>query len=133
MHAGINALLLEGYKLHEEPIQLSLAAIERFHRKDNHGKRLQCSLFPVWDTVLMIRTFCEPSHEASQMIGSNIQGFSVSFSSVWSCISALHLNYMPYTRDLLPRMHIDILSVFLLITSTQHALHQHRTSPTPND
>ncbi|KAE8384463.1 terpenoid cyclases/protein prenyltransferase alpha-alpha toroid [Aspergillus alliaceus] len=44
MHAGIKALLLEGYKLHDEPIQL-----------DKRGKRLQCCISPVWDTVLMIR------------------------------------------------------------------------------
>ncbi|KAF4208606.1 hypothetical protein CNMCM6805_004923 [Aspergillus fumigatiaffinis] len=55
MHAGIKALLLEGYKLHDEPIQLGLAAIERFTWTDNRGKRLQCCISPVWDTVLMIR------------------------------------------------------------------------------
>lgn len=55
MHAGIKALLLEGYKLHDEPIQLGLAAIERFTWTDNRGKRLQCCISPVWDTVLMVR------------------------------------------------------------------------------
>ncbi|KAH1423190.1 hypothetical protein KXX32_007395 [Aspergillus fumigatus] len=50
MHAGIKALLLEGYKLHDEPIQLGLAAIERFTWADNRGKRLQCCISPVWDT-----------------------------------------------------------------------------------
>ncbi|KNG85063.1 prenyltransferase and squalene oxidase repeat protein [Aspergillus nomiae NRRL 13137] len=55
MHTGIKALLLEGYKLHDERIQLGLAAIERFTWADKRGKRLQCCISPVWDTVLMIR------------------------------------------------------------------------------
>ncbi|KAL2828094.1 terpenoid cyclases/protein prenyltransferase alpha-alpha toroid [Aspergillus pseudoustus] len=55
MHAGIKALLLEGYSLGDDPIQRGLAAIERFTWTDHRGKRLQCCISPVWDTVLMIR------------------------------------------------------------------------------
>ncbi|KIA75725.1 prenyltransferase and squalene oxidase repeat protein [Aspergillus ustus] len=55
MHAGIKALLLEGHSIHSDPIQRGLAAIERFTWTDTRGKRLQCCISPVWDTVLMIR------------------------------------------------------------------------------
>ncbi|KAK6856615.1 squalene-hopene cyclase [Apiospora arundinis] len=59
MHAGVQALLLEGYKLEDDRIQSALAAIERFTWQDDGGKRLQSCVSPVWDTVLMTRSLCD--------------------------------------------------------------------------
>ncbi|KAK8109493.1 terpene cyclase [Apiospora kogelbergensis] len=56
MHAGVQALLLEGYKLEDVRIQSAIAAIERFTWQDEGGKRLQSCVSPVWDTVLMTRS-----------------------------------------------------------------------------
>ena len=55
MHAGVQALLLEGVPVRSEVIQKALQAIERFTWQDEQGKRLQSCVSPVWDTVLMIR------------------------------------------------------------------------------
>ncbi|KAK8023772.1 hypothetical protein PG993_011838 [Apiospora rasikravindrae] len=59
MHAGVQALLLEGYKLESSRIQSAIAAIERFTWQDKGGKRLQSCVSPVWDTVLMTRALCD--------------------------------------------------------------------------
>ncbi|KAK8070624.1 squalene cyclase [Apiospora hydei] len=59
MHAGVQALLLEGYKLEDPHIQSAIAAIERFTWQDEGGKRLQSCVSPVWDTVLMTRALCD--------------------------------------------------------------------------
>ncbi|KAL2870552.1 squalene hopane cyclase afumA [Aspergillus lucknowensis] len=61
MHAGIKALLLEGYSLGDDAIVRGLAAIERFTWTDQKGKRLQACISPVWDTVLMIRALRDSS------------------------------------------------------------------------
>ncbi|KAI0145340.1 terpenoid cyclases/protein prenyltransferase alpha-alpha toroid [Xylariaceae sp. FL1272] len=58
MHFGVQALLLEGYSIQSEPIQLALAAIERFTWQDESGKRLQSCISPVWDTSLMLQGLC---------------------------------------------------------------------------
>ncbi|KAE8353765.1 terpenoid cyclases/protein prenyltransferase alpha-alpha toroid [Aspergillus coremiiformis] len=55
MHAGIKALLLEGYAVTDAPIRLGLEAIERFVWQDDQGQRVQSCVSPVWDTVLMVR------------------------------------------------------------------------------
>ncbi|EJD52900.1 putative squalene-hopene-cyclase [Auricularia subglabra TFB-10046 SS5] len=55
MHAGVHALMLEGFKLEDSVIQRAIAAVERFTWEDGHGKRLQPSVSPVWDTLLMTR------------------------------------------------------------------------------
>lgn len=59
MHAGVQALMLEGYSLESKPIQRAIQAIERFTWHDEKGKRLQSCVSPVWDTVLMIRSLCD--------------------------------------------------------------------------
>lgn len=59
MHAGVQALLLEGFPLHSDTIRLAIEAIERFTWQDERGKRLQSCVSPVWDTVLMTRGLCE--------------------------------------------------------------------------
>ena len=59
MHSGIQALLLEGIKIEDPRIQRGLQAIERFSWQDERGKRVQASLSPVWDTVLMARALCD--------------------------------------------------------------------------
>ena len=59
MHAGIQALLLEGYTIEHKVIQKGMQAIERFTWKDDLGKRLQSCVSPVWDTVLMTRSLCD--------------------------------------------------------------------------
>ena len=55
MHAGVQALLLEGYDRHDERICWAIDAIEKFTWQDGQGKRLQSCVSPVWDTVLMVR------------------------------------------------------------------------------
>jgi squalene-hopene/tetraprenyl-beta-curcumene cyclase len=55
MHAGVQALLLEGYDRKDERIRRAIEAIERFTWQDSEGKRLQSCISPVWDTVLMVR------------------------------------------------------------------------------
>ena len=59
MHAGIQALLLEGFQLEDPRVRNGIKAIERFAWRDQNGKRIQACLSPVWDTVLMIRALCD--------------------------------------------------------------------------
>ena len=59
MHVGIQALLLEGYKVEDPRIRHGLAAIERFAWLDKNGKRIQACVSPIWDTVLMVRGLCD--------------------------------------------------------------------------
>lgn len=59
MHLNIQALVLEGVNLEDMRIQRALQAIERFSWQDERGKRIQASVSPVWDTVLMIRALCD--------------------------------------------------------------------------
>lgn len=54
MHANVLALLLEGFTLEDAIIQRGTAA-ECFTWQDDHGKRLQASISPTWDTLLMTR------------------------------------------------------------------------------
>ncbi|KAL6720303.1 hypothetical protein ACLMJK_002224 [Lecanora helva] len=64
MHAGVQALLLEGLEIADPRIQKALAAIERFAWQDEkHGKRIQACVSPVWDTVLMARGICDAGME----------------------------------------------------------------------
>ncbi|KAK8000779.1 squalene cyclase [Apiospora arundinis] len=59
MHASVQALLLEGYTLDDDPVCRGINAIERFTwQDDDHGKRLQFSVSPVWDTAFMVRGLC---------------------------------------------------------------------------
>ncbi|KAF4457824.1 squalene cyclase [Fusarium austroafricanum] len=58
MHASIHALILEGHSLQDDCVRRGIIAIERFTWKDDQGKRLQFSVSPVWDTVLMLRGLC---------------------------------------------------------------------------
>ncbi|KAJ3533476.1 hypothetical protein NM208_g7971 [Fusarium decemcellulare] len=58
MHAGVQALLLEGYTLESDVIRRGISAIERFTWHDKEGKRLQSCVSPLWDTVLMTRGLC---------------------------------------------------------------------------
>lgn len=66
MHAGVQALLLEGYSLDSKPVQRAIEAIERFTWQDKRGKRLQSCVSPVWDTVLMIRGLCDAGVDRSE-------------------------------------------------------------------
>lgn len=59
MHAGIQALLLEGYTLQDDVVRRGIEAVERFTWEDHRGKRLQSCISPVWDTVLMTRSLCD--------------------------------------------------------------------------
>ncbi|KAJ4304895.1 hypothetical protein N0V90_000423 [Kalmusia sp. IMI 367209] len=59
MHAGIQALILEGYSLEDDCVRRGIEAIERFTWHDKQGKRLQSCVSPVWDTVLMTRALCD--------------------------------------------------------------------------
>lgn len=53
MHANVLAFALEGYKLDDSPVKLGIQAIENFCWQDEHGKRVQACVTPVWDTALM--------------------------------------------------------------------------------
>lgn len=59
MHAGIQALLLEGYNMTDDVICRGIEAIERFTWQDEVGKRLQPCVSPGWDTLLMTRALCD--------------------------------------------------------------------------
>ncbi|KAK7972540.1 hypothetical protein PG988_006674 [Apiospora saccharicola] len=59
VHAGVQALLLEGYKLGDARIQSALAALDRLTLQDAGGKRVQVCMSAVWDTVLMTRALCD--------------------------------------------------------------------------
>ncbi|CAI6089592.1 unnamed protein product [Clonostachys chloroleuca] len=59
MHAGVQALLLEGFTEKDREIRVAIEAIEKFTWEDASGKRMQSSVSPVWDTVLMTRAMCE--------------------------------------------------------------------------
>jgi squalene-hopene/tetraprenyl-beta-curcumene cyclase len=82
MHLGVLALVLEGFKLNDPPVELALEAIERFAWQDSAGgKRIQSCVSPFWDTVLMTIGLCdagmsaEDEHikQAIQWIGSRQQ------------------------------------------------------------
>lgn len=64
MHAGIQALLLEGFAMDDPRIQAGIEAVERFAWQDENGKRNQACLSPVWDTLFMIRGLCDAGLEA---------------------------------------------------------------------
>ncbi|PYH81571.1 squalene cyclase [Aspergillus uvarum CBS 121591] len=59
MHASMYALLLEGYRLDDEPVRLGFEALERFAWQDEQGKRIQACVSPVWDTALMTVGLCD--------------------------------------------------------------------------
>ncbi|CAH0025635.1 unnamed protein product [Clonostachys rhizophaga] len=59
MHAGVQALLLEGFTEKDREIRVAIEAIENFTWDDASGKRMQSTVSPVWDTVLMTRAMCE--------------------------------------------------------------------------
>ncbi|KAI4116590.1 MAG: hypothetical protein LQ338_007681 [Usnochroma carphineum] len=67
MHTGIQALLLEGFKLGDPKIRHGLSAIERFAWQDENGKRIQACVSPVWDTVLMIRALCDAGTDRTDL------------------------------------------------------------------
>ena len=53
MHAGIYALMLEGYDSTSSPVRRGIDALERFAWQDEQGKRIQPCVSPIWDTALM--------------------------------------------------------------------------------
>ncbi|TLD28649.1 hypothetical protein PspLS_03489 [Pyricularia sp. CBS 133598] len=60
MHNNTLALMLEGYSQDDPVIQNALAACNRFLAEDpSHGKWMQPSVSPVWDTFLMIRAVAD--------------------------------------------------------------------------
>lgn len=79
MHAGIQALLLEGLSINDPRIQAGIEAIERFAWEDEKGKRIQACLSPVWDTLFMIRGLCEAGVET----GVSSNDFRISQAVQW--------------------------------------------------
>ena len=59
MHGGVLALLLEGFSKDDSVIARGLEAMERFTITDEHGKRCQSTVSPVWDTALMTVALCD--------------------------------------------------------------------------
>jgi squalene-hopene/tetraprenyl-beta-curcumene cyclase len=54
MHSGVQALLLEGYKLDDTAVKRGIEAIERFTWQDAQGKRLQSCVSPVSWSIAFI-------------------------------------------------------------------------------
>ena len=54
----MQALLLEGFTLEDQPIRRGLAAMENWLLEDQDGKRIQLSNSPVWDTAMMMKALC---------------------------------------------------------------------------
>ncbi|MCJ1247668.1 hypothetical protein MMC30_004883 [Trapelia coarctata] len=59
LHVCLLALTLEGFDFKERPISRGLEAVGRFAWHDEGGKRIQASVSPVWDTVLMTVALCD--------------------------------------------------------------------------
>lgn len=60
MHHNILALMLEGWSQDDPVIQRGIGACQRFLAEDPaHGKWMQPSVSPVWDTFLMIRAVAD--------------------------------------------------------------------------
>ncbi|KAE8353390.1 squalene cyclase [Aspergillus coremiiformis] len=59
MHGSVYALMLEGYKLDDQPVRLAIQALENFAWEDERGKRVQACVSPVWDTALMSIGLCD--------------------------------------------------------------------------
>ena len=53
------ALPLQGYGLDSEPMKRGLEAMERFAWEDDRGRRIQCCVSPVWDTLLSLIGLCD--------------------------------------------------------------------------
>ncbi|KAL4960713.1 terpene cyclase/mutase family protein [Aspergillus stella-maris] len=60
------ALQLEGYSVESSPMRRGLEALERFCWRDAAGERMQASVSPVWDTVLMTVGLCDAGLPASR-------------------------------------------------------------------
>lgn len=59
---AMQALLLEGYTVEDQPIRRGIAAMETWLWEDNDGKRIQLSNSPVWDTAMMMKALCSSGH-----------------------------------------------------------------------
>ncbi|CAM6124416.1 unnamed protein product [Calypogeia fissa] len=62
MYAANLALKEEGWSVCDSAVQLLLGAVERHTTTDSMGKRLQCALSPLWDTVLMTVALVDSEH-----------------------------------------------------------------------
>lgn len=60
------ALKLEGWSVDSSPSRRGLEALERFCWRDAQGERMQASVSPVWDTVLMTIGLCDASLSAAR-------------------------------------------------------------------
>ncbi|KAL4790700.1 terpenoid cyclases/protein prenyltransferase alpha-alpha toroid [Aspergillus venezuelensis] len=60
------ALQLEGYSVESSPMRRGLEALKRFCWRDAAGERMQASVSPVWDTVLMTVGLCDAGLPASR-------------------------------------------------------------------
>lgn len=68
MHVGILAFILEGYHKDDGRVRRALEAVERFTWQDEHGKRVQACVSPVWDTVLMSTALADIPIESCAML-----------------------------------------------------------------
>ncbi|MCJ1462032.1 hypothetical protein MMC07_000632 [Pseudocyphellaria aurata] len=53
MQASILALVLEGFSIDDPSVRRGIDNVEKFSVRDRIGKRIQLTVSPVWDTVLM--------------------------------------------------------------------------------
>jgi squalene-hopene/tetraprenyl-beta-curcumene cyclase len=60
MQGSVIARVLEGFKLEDICVKRGMEAIERLAAEDAGGKRIQATMSPVWDTVLMDIGLCDP-------------------------------------------------------------------------
>ncbi|MCJ1468017.1 hypothetical protein MMC07_006643 [Pseudocyphellaria aurata] len=59
MQGSILALVLEGYSLDHPSVRRGIDFMEGFSIRDEIGKRMQATVSPVWDTVLMAVALCD--------------------------------------------------------------------------
>jgi squalene-hopene/tetraprenyl-beta-curcumene cyclase len=68
MHASMCALVLEGYKLDDDPVRLGFQALEIVAWEYHKGKRILACVSPVWDTALMTIGLCDTMSPNKQTI-----------------------------------------------------------------
>ncbi|TLD05707.1 uncharacterized protein PgNI_08500 [Pyricularia grisea] len=76
MHNNILVLMLRGLSQDDPVIQGALAACERFLAEDpSHGKWMQPSVSPVWDTFLMIRALADANltHKDDKLLAKPVE------------------------------------------------------------
>lgn len=59
MHGSVWALILECFSIDHKPVRLGLEAIERFSVIGARGERIEITISPLRDTILMLNALCD--------------------------------------------------------------------------